>query len=477
MTCADCGFAFSVEEAPADPPFFCPSCGYGNGPWDKQFPTLPPASPASPSVSSTSASGEVSVSQPIHLPGYEILGEIARGGMGVVYKARQVGLGRIVALKMILAGQLAGEADVERFLLEARTAAGLQHPNIVAIHEVGQHEGQYYFSMDFVEGQTLADLVRDHPLPQEQAVRYVEAVARAIDFAHKHGVLHRDLKPGNVLIDSLDQPRVTDFGLARRTDADTRLTATGAVVGTPSYMPPEQASGNRGEVGPASDVYALGAVLYELVTGRPPFRAATALDTLLQVLEAEPAPPRLLNPGVGHDLETVILKCLAKEPARRYASARELADDLQAILDGRPVKARRPGLPERTARWVKTHRRSITLAGVAAGIAVALVVGAYLGLDWYDRSRRDTFLLNLDEDEERPLIAEVLDADDRPVLPTFTVPTEQPGSLPEGRYRLRLSARTSLSETYSLDVIRGREAAYAVGLNERRPWEPLRIDG
>src|ERR1043165_578423 len=211
---------------------------------------------------------------------YEVLEEIARGGMGVVYKARQVSLNRIVALKMILAGQLASEADVQRFYVEARTAANLKHPNIVGIHEVSQFHGQHYFSMDFVEGHSLSQLVRDHPLPPEQAARYVQTIAEAIDFAHEQGILHRDIKPSNVLIDAFDQPHVTDFGLAKSLSAGSSLTATGAVMGTPSYMPPEQARGQQDRLGPASDVYSLGALLYELVTGRPPFRAATALETL-----------------------------------------------------------------------------------------------------------------------------------------------------------------------------------------------------
>jgi serine/threonine protein kinase len=215
---------------------------------------------------------------------YELLEEVARGGMGVVYKARQVSLGRVVAVKMILAGELAGEADVQRFHAEARLAAGLQHPNIVAVHEVGEHDGRHYFSMDYVEGKSLADLVREQPLPPARAARYVSQVAEAIHYAHCQGTLHRDLKPGNVLIDAADQPRVTDFGLARRLDRDARLTATGAVVGTPSYMPPEQAAGQGAALGPTADVYALGAVLYELITGRPPFRAATVMDTRLQVM-------------------------------------------------------------------------------------------------------------------------------------------------------------------------------------------------
>jgi serine/threonine protein kinase len=215
--------------------------------------------------------------------------------------ARQVSLNRVVALKMILAGELAGEDEVKRFREEAQLAAGLQHPGIVALHEVGEHEGQHYFSMDYIEGRSLAQMTRGQPLPPPQAVRYVRLIAEAIHFAHLQGVLHRDLKPSNVLIDRFDQPRVTDFGLAKNIRRDAGLTDSGAVLGTPSYMPPEQASGDRSKVGPASDVYALGAVLYELVTGRPPFQAATQLDTLLQVLEAEPAPPRLLNPAVSRE--------------------------------------------------------------------------------------------------------------------------------------------------------------------------------
>jgi serine/threonine protein kinase len=292
---------------------------------------------------------------------YELLEEVARGGMGVVFRARQVSLNRVVALKMILAGQLASAADVERFRVEAQIAAQLQHPNIVAIHEVGEHDGQHYFSMDFVEGKSLAELVREHPLPPAQAARYVKVIAEAIHYAHERGTLHRDLKPSNVLIDRFDQPRVTDFGLAKRVQSDSSLTATGAVIGTPGYMPPEQASAERGKLGPASDVYALGAVLYELVTGRPPFRAATPIDTIMQVLHEEPAAPRLLNPAIERDLETIILKCLAKDAAQRYASALELAEDLHAFGEGRPIRARRPGLIERVARWARTQRRSAAM--------------------------------------------------------------------------------------------------------------------
>jgi outer membrane protein assembly factor BamB/tRNA A-37 threonylcarbamoyl transferase component Bud32 len=403
---------------------------------------------------------------------YELLEEIARGGMGVVYKARQVSLNRLVALKMILAGQLASEVDVQRFYREAQTAANLQHPHIVAIHEVGQHGGQHYFSMDYVEGHSLADAIREGPLPTARAARYLKTVAEAIHYAHQQGTLHRDLKPSNVLLDRFDQPRVTDFGLAKRTTNDAALTATGAVLGTPSYMPPEQASAQSGEIGPASDVYSLGAVLYELVAGRPPFRAATPLDTLLQVLESEPAPPRLLNPGVERDLETIILKCLAKEPTRRYASAQDLADDLQAFLEGKPIKARRPGVAERALRWIRSHRRSVILSVVTAAASAVLIVGGLLGWQEYTEGRKGQLMLTNDG---LVLEGEVLDEKDELVLPAFTVPTRQPVSLLAGKHRLRISGPRRLSETYELLVERGLQRSYQIGPSDRELWQPLDV--
>jgi len=303
---------------------------------------------------------------------YELIEEIGRGGMGVIYKARQVSLNRVVAVKMILAGQLASEADVRRFHAEAEAAAGLQHPHIVAIHEVGEHQGQHYFSMDYVEGRSLADMVRESPLPERQAAGYVKTVAEAIHYAHQKGIIHRDLKPSNVLVDRAGQPRITDFGLAKQVADERGLTLSGSVLGTPSYMPPEQADRRRGEVGPWSDVYSLGAVLYELLTGRPPFRAETALETLAQALHAEPAAPRLVNPGLPRDIETVCLKCLAKEPGRRYASAQELADDLGRHLAGEPIHARPTSAWERAAKWA---RRRPAIAALSAAIVLLAVLG------------------------------------------------------------------------------------------------------
>src|SRR5271163_2072038 len=238
--------------------------------------------------------------------------------MGVVYRARQTSLNRPVALKMILAGQLANDTDVKRFYTEAEAAANLDHPGIVPIFEVGQHEGQHYFSMGFVEGQSLSQRLADGPLPAREAAELIRRASEAIEYAHQHGVIHRDLKPANILLDSNGNPRVTDFGLAKRMQGDSGLTGSGQIMGTPSYMPPEQASGKGRDVGPAADVYALGATFYALLTGRPPFQAATTMDTVLQVIGDEPVPPRRLNRSIPRDLETIALKCLKKNPSRRY---------------------------------------------------------------------------------------------------------------------------------------------------------------
>ena len=308
---------------------------------------------------------------------YELLSEIARGGMGVVYKARQVNLNRVVALKMILAGQLASEEEVQRFRTEAEAAANLDHPGIVPIYEIGQHEGQHFFSMGYVDGCSLADRVRNGPLPPKEAAELTKKIAEAIAFAHSRNVIHRDLKPANVLLDQNGEPKVTDFGLARKTDNDSGMTRTGAVMGTPSYMPPEQAAGKTSEVGPLSDVYSLGAILYCLLTGRPPFQAANPLDTLLQVMEREPVSVSTINPEIQRDLETICHKALQKEPAKRYASAQELADDLGRWLRREPIQARAVSNTERAYRWV---RRNQLVSGLTAVTALALLIGAVVSI-------------------------------------------------------------------------------------------------
>lgn len=268
---------------------------------------------------------------------YQQLEEIGRGGMGRVYKAHQRSLNRTVALKMILRGELASAEDLARFRTEAQAAAHLEHPNIVPVYEAGEHEGQAYFSMRFVEGQTLASLLLRGPLRPRDAARFLAVIGRAVQYAHEHGILHRDLKPSNILIDQNDEPHITDFGLAKRVSGDAAIsgnTATGNIVGTPAYMAPEQVSNRRGLPSPLSDVYSLGVILYEMLTGRPPFQAASPVDTLLLVLDQDPVRPRSLNPGVDADLEMICLKCIQKEPELRYPSAAALAADLEAYLHG-----------------------------------------------------------------------------------------------------------------------------------------------
>ena len=303
---------------------------------------------------------------------YELLEEIARGGMGVVYRARQKSLGRTVAVKLILGGPLAGKDFVQRFQTESAAAGILQHPNIVAIHDVGVHEGRHYFSMDYVKGRSLAQLVGQRPLAPVRAVRYVELIAAAIHYAHERGILHRDLKPSNVLIDANDQPRITDFGLARRLDGDSSLTMTGQVLGSPNFMPPEQAGAKRGKVGPPSDVYALGGILYYLLTARAPLQADSLEHLITQVLHAEPVAPRLLNPSIPRDLETITLKCLEKEPSRRYQTAQELSDELGRVVRHEPIYARPITQPEKLWRW---GRRKPALATALGFALVALVIG------------------------------------------------------------------------------------------------------
>jgi tetratricopeptide (TPR) repeat protein len=365
-------------QAPESPAYDPASGATVDGPSGEHFAPRPPGAKEWPSV-----------------PGYEVLGELGRGGMGVVYKARQVQLNRVVALKMILSGSAADERERARFRNEAQAVARLQHPSIVQIFEVGEQQGSDYFSLEYVSGGSLADRLHGKPMPVAEAVYVVEALAGAVQLAHEHGVIHRDIKPANVLLslsrdtDSAERsarghassrsgssaarlhgyvPKLTDFGLAKTLDSDIHTTRSGCVVGTPGYMAPEQAAA-RGQIGPATDVYALGVMLYQLVTGRLPFLGETPMEVIFQVTREPPPPPSRFAPRLARDLETVILKCLEKEPHRRYASAAELAEDLQRFAAHEPILARPVGRLEHARRWA---RRRPALAGMIATVALCL---------------------------------------------------------------------------------------------------------
>jgi WD40 repeat protein/serine/threonine protein kinase len=373
--------ATKPSDAATLPPTPRPSPAAANQPTTPDF-TAPPVRPLTGVV----------------IPGYDILGELGRGGMGVVYKARHIKLQRTVALKMILTGPHASPEDLARFHREARAVAKLRHPNIVQLYEAGTHDDRPYFALEYVDGGSLADRMDGRPWPADRAAALVQTLARAMDHAHRQGIIHRDLKPANILLQMQNAecrmqnekpgsgsafsilhsafPKITDFGLAKRLDGgDTAQTASGSIMGTPNYMAPEQAGGKR-EVGPACDVYALGAILYELLTGRPPFQAATPLDTVLQVLSEEPVPPSHLQGDVDRDLETICLKCLHKEPRQRYSSAAALANDLRRFRRGEPIRARKSRAWERLVKWA---RRKPAVAGLV-GVSVLTFVGLLVGL-------------------------------------------------------------------------------------------------
>jgi serine/threonine-protein kinase len=319
------------------------------------------------------------------IPGYEVEALLGRGGMGVVYKARHLRLNRFVALKMLITGAYAGPRERERFQREAEAVASLRHAHIVQVHDVGDHEGRPYFTMEFLEGGSLSQALAGTPQPARQAAALVTTLAEAMQVAHRGGIVHRDLKPANILLTAEGTPKIVDFGLARHFDGEPALTPSGTRLGTPSYMAPEQVIGKTGTIGPAADIYALGVLLYEMLTGRPPFRGETAAETERQVLDHEPVPPSRLNPKVPRDLETICLKCLSKEPQRRYASAAALADDLTRVREGRPIQARPVGLAARSWRWC---RRNPTGAALAALVLLAVGVGLWLGRQGAERQGR-----------------------------------------------------------------------------------------
>jgi len=368
-TCRRCGRTsngFSVRG-------LCPRCMLRDAAGPDEAALAEEAEESAPS--SATAAAEAA---PAAFGDYELQEVLGRGGMGVVYKARQISLNRTVALKMILAGDFASPAEVSRFHAEAEAAAHLEHPHIVPIHEVGTHEGQHYFSMKLIEGSTLAKGMRQYSGDHRWAARLTAQVASAVHYAHQHGILHRDLKPGNILLDAEGSPYVTDFGLARRVAEDSSLTLSGQLLGTPSYMAPEQAGGKAKPLSIAADIYSLGAILYEVLTGQPPFAADTPLATLQQVRDTEPRRPSAINRQISRDLEIICLKCLEKDPKRRYASAGALAEDLERWLEGRTILARPVGHTAKLWRW---YRRKPMIAGLAAALGLVFALG-FAGVLW-----------------------------------------------------------------------------------------------
>jgi eukaryotic-like serine/threonine-protein kinase len=311
------------------------------------------------------------------VPGYEVEALLGRGGMGLVFKARHLRLNRFVALKMLITGAYAGPHERARFQREAEAVAGLRHANIVQVHDVGDHEGWPYFTMELLEGGSLAQALLGAPQPARQAAALVATLAEAIHVAHRGGIVHRDVKPANILLTAEGTPKIADFGLARHFEGEPALTLSGARIGTPSYMAPEQFIGKAGTIGPAADIYALGVLLYEMLTGRPPFRGETASETERQAIHDEPVSPSRLNPKVPRDLETICLKCLHKDPQRRYASASALLEDLQRFQRNEPIAARPPGLAERAAKWVRRHPTHAAILAASLVVAILLVGGGF----------------------------------------------------------------------------------------------------
>src|SRR5262245_50020851 len=388
----------------------------------------------------------------VHLPGFIIESQLGHGGMGVVYKAQQVKLNRTVAIKVVLGGPYASAQARVRFLSEAEAIAHLHHPNIVQVYEFGQHEGFPYFTLEYLEGGTLERRLNSTPIDSKQAAKYVHQLASAVQHAHDRGVIHRDLKPSNILLDLNGTLKISDFGLEKQTEAGSGMTQSGSILGTPSYMAPEQAAGHIHEIGRHSDVYALGAILYECLCGRPPFRGTTQLETINQVLQQEPVAPRRLVGAIPRELETICLKCLQKSPAGRYASAGDLADDLQRFLDGEPIAARPIGRGERALRWAKRHPSTAALVGVIALASVALFV---LGT-WHNVSLKKA----LDVAENRRLEAERLST----IAETRRIDAETQKGIAETR-------RQEAEHQKGIAEVRSREADTQKGIAEERRQE------
>ncbi len=424
-------------------------------------------------------SAEESRSGPATLGEFRIVREVGRGGMGVVYEAEQTSLRRRVALKVLRYGVVADEEALRRFRVEAETVARLHHTNIVPIFAVGTEHDVSYYAMQFIEGRSLADVQEEstrsgRPIPCDKIAQWGLQAAEALAHAHLRRVIHRDIKPSNLLMDTEGVVWLTDFGLAKRSDEVT-LTLSGTLMGTPRYMSPEQAEAQKRPIDHRTDLYSLGASLYELATGRPVFESATAHGVIMQVLTADPTAPRTLRRDVPKDLETILLTCLAKDPDRRYPTAQALAQDLRLFLDGRSIKARRTPAWEKVARWAKRQKKSVAIGTIAA-VAAVLFAGAVLAF-WLRQEELKLGRLSLSTRGEI-LTAEILQSDrDERIGEPFTVPTRSPVLLPEGDYRVLLSAPRKLSETFQLRHERWLTQDYQVDLSRRDAWNSSEQDG
>lgn len=381
---------------------------------------------------------------PAQLGDFRITGEIGRGGMGVVYEAEQISLKRRVALKVLRFGAVADREAMQRFQREAETVAHLHHTNIVPIFAIGSEQDVHYYAMQFIEGYSLAELGRqaaesETPIPAPQVAQWGLQASESLSHAHQRGVIHRDVKPSNLIVDNDGRLWLTDFGLAKRLD-DVTLSVAGVLLGTPRYMSPEQASSVTRPVDHRTDIYSLGATLYELATGRPIFDAGTPHGVISQILHSEPPPPRSMRADLPRYLETIILRCLSKEPAQRYATAQELADDLRAFLEERPIKARRPRLAERGVRWVRKRRHFVNVAAASVAASLLLVIGLAFGQRLYRQAQLGKVVLATNGPR---LIAELMD--DERMVARVPVPTSEAVEVPASSYSLRLSASGLLS--------------------------------
>jgi predicted Ser/Thr protein kinase len=411
---------------------------------------------------------------PKTLGDFRIIREVGRGGMGAVYEAEQISLGRIVALKVLRFGSVSDPQALERFQREAETVAQLHHTNIVPVFSVGHENGVNFYAMQFIDGPSLDAVLKenDGPIDSQRVAEWGLQAAEALAHAHDRDVIHRDVKPSNLILDKDSRIWLTNFGLAKRSN-DLALSMTGALLGTPRYMSPEQASSATRRVDHRTDLYSLGATLYQLVTGKPVFAADTPHGIISQILTEEPRPPRQHRADLPRDLETILMKCLAKDANERYMSAQKLVDDLRAFLDGRPIAARRAGAIELAVRWVKRQRRSVALTSwvIAATLLTVLVTG-FGGYYWH---RGRLAYVSLDT-ENPPMIAELLYEDGQPAVPAATVPTQPRVELPAGDYQLRLTQDRRLSQEFSISLEHGKEFAHKLDLEDQMLWGDLEFE-